>query len=188
MSVKGVDEHIYHWKHLNLSRAKLKASSRTSALLAGFAMVAMVEIQIDENIPTVPEHISSISNSHYKFFTILGFAACVCSLHCASHCSTHASPHDIHLYSSTYRGCVKSSHTNSTNCSWISPHKNVYHRGARLGLQYCAWNIAVFKYVLIVTIERLIMLLLFQLKYVYCVGWNSTPSSHILLPGLQQAS
>lgn len=53
MSVKGVDEHIYHWKHLNLSRAKLKASSRTSALLAGFAMVAMVEIQIDENIPTV---------------------------------------------------------------------------------------------------------------------------------------
>ena len=53
MSVKGMDEHIYHWKHLNLSRAKLKASSRTSALLAGFAMVAMVEIQIDENIPTV---------------------------------------------------------------------------------------------------------------------------------------
>jgi len=52
MSVKGVDEHIYHWKHLNLSRAKLKASSRTSALLAGFAMVAMVEIQIDTDIPS----------------------------------------------------------------------------------------------------------------------------------------
>ena len=53
MSVKGMDEHIFHWKNLNLSRAKLKASSRTSALLAGFAMVAMVEIQIDDNIPTV---------------------------------------------------------------------------------------------------------------------------------------
>lgn len=55
MSVKGMDEHIFHWKNLNLSRAKLKASSRTSALLAGFAMVAMVEIQIDDNIPTVSD-------------------------------------------------------------------------------------------------------------------------------------